>query len=104
MSSQTDFASENRIVGFQGLEADPRMRGYRHRKPYSFRSSSVPARRGPGVPIVYEIHLVHIHEDVGHLHLAGQRMCSLVCGMGPSDAATTRMAPSIWAPEIMFLI
>ena len=31
------------------------------------------------------------------------RMCSRVCGMGPSVAATTRMAPSIWAaPVTMF--
>ncbi len=31
--------------------------------------------------------------------------CSLVWGMGPSLAATTRMAPSIWAaPVIMFLM
>jgi hypothetical protein len=32
------------------------------------------------------------------------RMCSRVCGMGPSEAAHTRMAPSICAaPVIMFL-
>ena len=31
--------------------------------------------------------------------------CSLVCGIGPSVAATTRIAPSIWAaPVIMFLM
>jgi hypothetical protein len=31
------------------------------------------------------------------------RMCSRVCGMGPSAAETTRMAPSICAaPVIMF--
>ena len=34
-----------------------------------------------------------------------KRMCSLVCGIGPSVAATTKIAPSIWAaPVIMFLI
>jgi hypothetical protein len=33
-----------------------------------------------------------------------RRMCSLVCGIGPSVAATTRIAPSICAaPVIMFL-
>jgi elongation factor Tu len=33
------------------------------------------------------------------------RMCSRVCGIGPSGADTTRMAPSIWAaPVIMFLM
>ena len=33
------------------------------------------------------------------------RMCSRVWGIGPSVAATTRMAPSIWAaPVIMFLM
>ena len=32
------------------------------------------------------------------------RMCSRVWGIGPSVAATTRMAPSIWAaPVTMFL-
>ncbi len=31
--------------------------------------------------------------------------CSLVCGIGPSVAATTRIAPSICAaPVIMFLM
>ena len=34
-----------------------------------------------------------------------RRMCSRVCGMGPSAALTTRIAPSIWAaPVIMFLM
>ena len=33
------------------------------------------------------------------------RMCSRVCGMGPSAAETTRIAPSICAaPVIMFLM
>ena len=33
------------------------------------------------------------------------RMCSRVCGIGPSAAETTRIAPSIWAaPVIMFLM
>ena len=33
------------------------------------------------------------------------KMCSRVCGMGPSGAATTKMAPSICAaPVIMFLM
>jgi hypothetical protein len=33
------------------------------------------------------------------------RMCSRVCGIGPSAADTTRIAPSIWAaPVIMFLM
>ncbi len=32
-------------------------------------------------------------------------MCSRVCGIGPSAADTTRIAPSIWAaPVIMFLM
>ena len=31
--------------------------------------------------------------------------CSRVCGIGPSGALTTRIAPSIWAaPVIMFLM
>ncbi len=34
-----------------------------------------------------------------------KRTCSLVWGMGPSAADTTRMAPSTWAaPVIMFLM
>ena len=33
------------------------------------------------------------------------RMCSRVCGIGPSAALTTRIAPSICAaPVIMFLM
>ena len=37
-----------------------------------------------------------------HILLA-RRMCSLVCAIGPSVAAQTRIAPSIWAaPVIMF--
>jgi hypothetical protein len=33
------------------------------------------------------------------------RMCSRVCGIGPSAAETTKIDPSICAaPEIMFLI
>ena len=33
------------------------------------------------------------------------KMCSRVCGIGPSSAATTRIAPSICAaPVIMFLM
>ena len=33
------------------------------------------------------------------------RMCSRVCGIGPSAADTTRIDPSIWAaPVIMFLM
>ena len=33
------------------------------------------------------------------------KMCSRVCGIGPSVAATTRIAPSICAaPVIMFLM
>ena len=33
------------------------------------------------------------------------RTCWWVCGIGPSAAETTRIAPSIWAaPVIMFLM
>ena len=40
---------------------------------------------------------------VGTPTCLASRMCSLVCGIGPSAADTTRIAPSIWAaPVIMF--
>ena len=36
--------------------------------------------------VVDHVHLVHEHDDVGHVHLAASRMCSRVCGIGPSAA------------------
>ena len=51
------------------------------------------------------------HVDHGKTTIAGtptwrpSRMCSRVCGIGPSGALTTRIAPSICAaPVIMFLM
>ena len=42
---------------------------------------------------------------VGTSTCRARRMCSRVCGIGPSGALTTRMAPSICAaPVIMFLM
>ena len=41
----------------------------------------------------------------GTLTWRASRMCSRVCGIGPSMQLTTRMAPSICAaPVIMFLM
>ena len=54
--------------------------------------------------IVYHICFVHEYDDVGHAYLPCQHdMCSRVCGIGPSAADTTSIAPSICAaPVIMF--
>ena len=44
------------------------------------------------------------HRSLDSATWRANRMCSRVCGIGPSDASTTRIAPSIWAaPVIMFL-
>ena len=41
----------------------------------------------------------------GTITCRASRMCSRVCGIGPSAADTTSTDPSIWAaPEIMFLM
>ncbi len=54
--------------------------------------------------IIHHVHLVHKHHDVGTPTCRANKMCSRVCGIGPSAAATTRIAPSICAaPVIMFL-
>ncbi len=56
--------------------------------------------------VVDHVGLVEEHDDVRHADLASSsRMCSRVCGIGPSVADTTRIAPSICAaPVIMFLM
>ena len=55
--------------------------------------------------VVDHVGLVEEDHDRRHADLAGSRMCSRVCGIGPSAAETTRIAPSIWAaPVIMFLM
>ena len=53
--------------------------------------------------IIDHVALVHEHHQAGTPTWRARRMCSRVCGIGPSDADTTRIAPSIWAaPVIMF--
>ena len=53
--------------------------------------------------IVDLVDLVEEHDHGRDADLPASRMCSLVCGIGPSAAETTRIAPSIWAaPVIMF--
>ena len=55
--------------------------------------------------VVDGVDLVEEDDDRGTPTWRASRMCSRVCGIGPSLAATTRMAPSIWAaPVIMFLM
>ena len=55
--------------------------------------------------IVDRVDLVQEHDERGTPTWRASRMCSRVCGIGPSAAETTRMAPSIWAaPVIMFLM
>ena len=53
--------------------------------------------------VVNLVSLVHVYHDVRHATWRASRMCSRVCGIGPSAALTTRIAPSICAaPVIMF--
>ncbi len=48
-------------------------------------------------------HLLRNTTIAGTFTCRAKRMCSRVCGIGPSTADTTRIAPSIWAaPVIMF--
>ena len=55
--------------------------------------------------VVHRIALVQKHHDARHAYLPGQQNVLRVCGIGPSVAATTRIAPSICAaPVIMFLM
>ena len=53
--------------------------------------------------VIDHVGLVEEHDDVGDPTWRASRMCSRVCGIGPSAAETTRIAPSIWAAVIMFL-
>ena len=55
--------------------------------------------------VVDQVDLVEEDDDAGTPTWRASRMCSRVCGIGPSAAETTRIAPSIWAaPVIMFLM
>jgi len=56
--------------------------------------------------VVDHVGLVQRDDDVRHADLAARaERAHAVCGIGPSVAATTRIAPSIWAaPVIMFLM
>ena len=69
----------------------------------SSRTSSLDELEQLGV--VDHVDLVQEHDDVaGTPTWRASRMCSRVCGIGPSAADTTRIAPSICAaPVIMFL-
>ena len=50
-------------------------------------------------------HLFMNTTRLGTFTCRASNTCSRVCGIGPSFAATTRIAPSIWAaPVIMFLM
>ena len=54
--------------------------------------------------VVDHVDLVQVDDHEGTFTWRASRMCSRVCGIGPSGAETTRIAPSIWAaPVIMFL-
>ena len=55
--------------------------------------------------VVHRVNLVERHDEVGTLTWRASSTCSRVCGIGPSVADTTRIAPSICAaPVIMFLM
>ena len=53
--------------------------------------------------VVHHVHLVQKHHVCGTFTCRASKMCSRVCGIGPSAALTTKIAPSICAaPVIMF--
>ncbi len=53
--------------------------------------------------VVHHVHLVQKHDNRRNPTWRANRICSRVCGIGPSAADTTRIAPSICAaPVIMF--
>ena len=56
--------------------------------------------------VVHQVNLVQENHDGRHADLAGeQHVLACVWGIGPSEASTTRIAPSICAaPVIMFLM
>ena len=58
-----------------------------------------------GESVAELMHLLSATTIAGTPTWRASSTCSLVCGIGPSVAATTRIAPSIWAaPVIMFLM
>jgi hypothetical protein len=53
--------------------------------------------------IVNRVDLVQRNDQIRDVHLAASSTCSRVCGIGPSTADTTRMAPSICAAPVSCL-
>ncbi len=71
----------------------------------SSRSSSSTRSRSSSSPFAIMSHLFRYTTSDGTLTWRARSTCSRVCGIGPSGALTTRIAPSICAaPVIMFLM
>src|SRR5437667_109299 len=87
------FRAEPRITGMSSP-------GYSYFDNSSRTSSSTRSRRSASST---RSHLLRNTTSAGPFTFRANRMCSRVCGIGPSTADTTRIAPSIWAaPVIMF--
>ena len=90
----------------RAFNADPRITGVLSpSNPYSFnnsRTSISTKSKSSGSSTIS--HLLMNTTIFGTPTWRESKMCSLVWGIGPSVALTTRIAPSIWAaPVIMFL-
>ena len=74
-------------------------------KPYFVRSSRVSSLdQVDQLRVVHQVALVEEHDQFRHADLPGEQDVLPVCGIGPSTAESSRMAPSICAaPVIMFL-
>ena len=104
--SQIHLASPSASVGlFIALRADPLMIGAFSSNPFFFKTSLISSSTNSSSSGSETIsHLFKNTTILGTLTCLARRTCSLVWGIGPSVAATTRIAPSIWAaPTIMFL-
>mmetsp|Transcript_21051 Transcript_21051/g.29273 ORF Transcript_21051/g.29273 Transcript_21051/m.29273 type:complete len:225 (+) Transcript_21051:441-1115(+) len=103
------IASRPRVVSLPSaaLRADPRMMGVSSSKPYISNNSRISISTNSNNSSSSSSIISHLLRNTTNLGMPtclANRMCSRVWGMGPSVAATTRIAPSIWAaPVIIFL-
>mmetsp|Transcript_519 Transcript_519/g.1120 ORF Transcript_519/g.1120 Transcript_519/m.1120 type:complete len:214 (+) Transcript_519:364-1005(+) len=110
-SSTVSISSKTRSRPISGLfpsaaaRADPRTIGISSPSyPYSLRSSRISiSTSSNNSSSSTRSHLFIKTTRLGIPTCLANKMCSRVCGIGPSVAATTKIPPSIWAaPVIMF--
>ena len=107
ISSRIGFAASSGPVPSSAFVAEPRITGTSSPgNSYVFsssRTSSSTRSRSSGSSTMST--LFRKTTMYGTPTCRASRMCSRVCGIGPSAAETTRIDPSIWAaPVIMFLM